>query len=40
MQAQYQGLFNMDMQSQNGFNAYFLGDKGYPMLPWIMMSHK
>ncbi len=40
MQAQYWGLFNMDMQSQNGFSPYFLGDKGCPLLPWIMTSHK
>ncbi len=38
--AEYRGLFNMDMGNQNGFTPYFLGGKGYSLLPWIMMSHK
>lgn len=40
MQVQYQGSFNMEKGSQNGFNPYLLNGKGYLLLPWIMTPHK
>jgi hypothetical protein len=33
MEIQYQGLFNMEKGSQDGFNPYLLNDKGYMLLP-------
>ncbi len=30
----------MATRSQNGIPPYFLGDKGYPLFPWLMASHK
>jgi hypothetical protein len=37
--AQQQGLFNAD-KSQDGFAPYLLGNKGYPLLSWLMMLHR
>jgi hypothetical protein len=30
----------MERGSQEGFNPYFFGDKGYLLLPWIMTPHE
>jgi len=35
---QYNGLFEIEKVSQNGFAPYFLDDKGYPLISWITMS--
>lgn len=34
------GFFNMVVGSQDGLPPYLLRDKGYPLLPWFMTSHK
>jgi hypothetical protein len=36
---QSQGLFSAD-KGQEGFALFLLGDKRYPILSWLMMSHK
>jgi hypothetical protein len=35
-----QGFFDMATRSQNGIPPYLLGNKGYPLLPWLMTLHK
>jgi hypothetical protein len=40
MKAQYIGLFEIGRASQNGFAPYLLGDKGYPLISWIMTPYK
>jgi hypothetical protein len=38
---QYNGLFDINKVSQNEFVvSYLLGDKGYPLISWIMMPYK
>jgi len=32
-------LFIIEL-GQKGIKLYVLGDKGYPLLPWFMVSHK
>jgi hypothetical protein len=36
---QYIGLFEISRASRNGFALYLLGDKGYPLISWIMMPY-
>jgi hypothetical protein len=38
--AQYIGLFEIGRAFQNGFSPYLLGDKGYPLISWIMTPYK
>jgi hypothetical protein len=33
---QYNGLFETNKGFQREFPPYFLGDKGYPLISWIM----
>jgi choline kinase len=33
---QYNGLFETNKGFQHGFPPYLLGDKGYPLISWIM----
>jgi hypothetical protein len=37
--AQQQRLFNA-VKGQDGFTPYLLGHKGYPLLFWLMTSHR
>lgn len=32
-------LFRM-VHGEKKFELYILGDKGYPLLPWVMVRHK
>jgi hypothetical protein len=32
-------LFEIGKASQNGFAPYLVGDKGYPLISWIMMPY-
>jgi hypothetical protein len=34
------GLFDMVASSQDRFSLYLLGDKGYPIFFWFMLSQK
>jgi hypothetical protein len=39
--AQYHGLFASNNSTfQHGFPPYFLSDKGYPLITWIMIPFK
>jgi hypothetical protein len=40
MKVQYIGLFEIGRVFQNGFAPYLLGDKGYPLISWIMTLYK
>jgi hypothetical protein len=37
VRATYEGFFNHEHGSQNNIWPYIVGDKGYPMLPWLMI---
>jgi hypothetical protein len=37
---QYNGLFETNKGFQHGFPPYLLGDKGYPLISWIMKPFK
>jgi hypothetical protein len=37
---EYNGLFEIEKASQNGFAPSFLGDKGYPLISWIITPYK
>jgi hypothetical protein len=39
-QAQHRKFFKFVRGSQEGFTPYLFGDKGYSLLPWIMILHK
>ncbi len=39
-QAHYHGLFNAERGCQNGIPPYMLGDKGYPLLDWLVTPHQ
>jgi hypothetical protein len=34
-----QNLFIIELK-QKGIKLYIMGDKSYPLLPWLMVSHK
>jgi hypothetical protein len=38
-QATYKVLFSLEC-GQEGVKTYIIEDKGYPLLPWLMISHK
>jgi hypothetical protein len=38
-QATYKDLFSLECD-QEGVRTYIIEDKGYPLLPWLMISHK
>lgn len=38
--ATHHGLFHFDHGFQNGIYPYIIGDKGYPLLPWLVIPHK
>ncbi len=38
--ATHHGFFHFDHGCQNGIYQYIIGDKGYPLLPWLVIPHK
>ncbi len=36
----YNGFFNLELGFRNEIHSYILGDKGYFLLPWLMIPHK